>query len=63
LRHQNASVVDYLPEMPAPTGGIYEQYNVLGSPTGEQVSVVRGEPLPRAPRGFTWRVVEVHREP
>jgi hypothetical protein len=31
---------------------------VLGSPTGVRVTVARGQFLPAAPRGFTWRLVE-----
>jgi hypothetical protein len=49
---------EYTPEMLAPVGGAYEQCNVLGSLTGMRVTVARGEKLPPAPRGFTWRVVE-----
>jgi hypothetical protein len=41
-------------------GGVYELRNVLGSPAGERAIVARGDPLPAAPRGFTWRLLEAH---
>ena len=37
--------------------GAYEELNVLGTPTGMVHRAHEGEPLPRAPRGFTWRRV------
>jgi hypothetical protein len=51
---------EYPPGMRAPSGGVYEQRNVLGSPTGARITVVRGEVLPATPRGFTWSLVEAH---
>ena len=53
---------EYPPGMRAPSAGIYEQRNVLGSPTGVRVTVAEGEELPAAPRGFTWRVVNAQVE-
>jgi hypothetical protein len=55
-------VREYPPRMVAPSAGIYEQHNVLGASTGVRITVARGEILPAAPRGFTWRMVEAHRE-
>jgi hypothetical protein len=49
---------EYPPGMQAPSAGTYEQQNVLGTPTGLRIVVSRGEVLPAAPRGFTWRRVE-----
>jgi hypothetical protein len=49
---------EYSPQALAPVAGTYEQCSVLGSPTGVRVNLARGERLPAAPRGFTWRVVE-----
>ncbi len=49
---------EYPPGTRAPATGTYEQRNVLGSATGVRVSVAQLEPLPPAPRGFTWRPVE-----
>ena len=49
---------EYSPGAQAPSGGIYEQCNVLGSTTGDRITLAPGENLPAAPRGFTWRVVE-----
>jgi hypothetical protein len=42
---------------PAPAEGVYEVLNALGTRTGESVAARRGQPLPRLPRGFTWRLV------
>ena len=42
---------------PAPATGHYEELNVFGSHTGKTAHVTEGEPLPGAPRGFTWRRV------
>ena len=47
---------DYQPGDPAPETGDYEECNVFGSPTGTVAHVRKGEPLPGAPRGFTWRL-------
>ena len=52
---------EYPPGTAAPSGGIYEQRSVLGTPTGVRITVGRGQELPAAPRGFTWRVVELER--
>jgi hypothetical protein len=49
---------EYPPGIPAPVAGTYEQRNVFGSSTGARIVVARGEDLPRAPRGFTWRVID-----
>jgi len=40
----------------APTSGYYRLLNVLGTPTDYSVHVKRGEPLPIAPRGNSWRL-------
>jgi hypothetical protein len=47
---------------PAPTSATYEQMNVLGTPTGIRVRVRSGHPLPAAPIGHDWAVVEEHPE-
>ncbi len=39
--------------------GHYEELNVFGSPTGRRTTLVKGDRMPAAPRGFTWRLVEV----
>jgi hypothetical protein len=41
---------------------MYEQCSVLGTPTGVRIAVTRGQELPAAPRGFTWRAVELRPE-
>jgi hypothetical protein len=43
-----------LGELVSQTGN-YEQLNVFGTPTGKTIHVQRGEHLPAAPHGFTWR--------
>ena len=50
---------EYPPGTAAPTGGMYDQCGVLGTPTGVRITVERGQELPAAPRGFTWRAVEL----
>jgi hypothetical protein len=39
----------------APATAHYEELNVFGSRTGKVVRVTEGDPLPGAPRSFTWR--------
>ena len=51
-------MAEYPPGARAPLSGVYELRNVLGSPTGERTAVARGDPLPAAPRGFTWQLLE-----
>jgi hypothetical protein len=46
---------DILPAEPAPQTGYYEELNVLGRRTGYVIHARKGEELPSAPRGFTWR--------
>jgi hypothetical protein len=47
---------------PAPVSATYVQVNVFGSPTQIRVHVPRGHPLPGAPVGHEWVVVEEHPE-
>jgi hypothetical protein len=47
---------EYSPGAQAPTDGVYEQCNVLGSATGTRITLASGQKLPAAPRGFTWRM-------
>jgi len=49
-----ASIV-YDPRRPAPHTGMFEEVNIYGVITGAAAYVEQGEPLPGAPRGFTWR--------
>ncbi len=53
-------MAEYPPGARAPIRGVYELRNVLGSPAGERATVARGDPLPAAPRGFTWQVLDAH---
>ena len=46
---------EHMPGELAPHSGDYEELNVFGSPTGWSVYVHKGHPLPKLPRGFTWR--------
>jgi hypothetical protein len=48
-------VIEHAPGDPAPETGRYEEYDVPGYSTGRIVHVNEGDPLPVAPRGFTWR--------
>ncbi len=47
---------EYRPGELAPVSGQYEELNVLGARTGKIHSAQAGEPLPTAPRGFSWRL-------
>jgi hypothetical protein len=47
--------VDYLPGSEAPEDGVYEQLNIFGTSTGITERVGKGERLPLAPWGYTWR--------
>jgi hypothetical protein len=55
---ERAPTPEYPPGTRVPMSGVYEQRSVLGSSTGERITVARGEALPAAPRGFTWRLLE-----
>jgi hypothetical protein len=46
--------VDYLPGSEAPEDGVYEEL-IFGASTGITERVGKGERLPLAPRGYTWR--------
>jgi hypothetical protein len=48
----------HLPGQPAPASATYEQTNIFGSPTRIRVDVTQGSPLPAAPVGHGWAVVE-----
>ncbi len=48
-------IYDHKPGDPAPATGHYEELNVFGTPTGKVHHAREGEPLPRAPRNFSWR--------
>jgi hypothetical protein len=52
---RDAPVTQHPGEM-ARMGGLYKQLNIFGTPTGATVRAKQGEPLPAAPRGFTWRL-------
>ena len=53
---------DHQPGEPAPHTGRYEELNVFGSETGNVIHVRKGDPLPAAPHGFTWRLVQPREE-
>ena len=48
---------DHLPGSKAPAGGVYEELNMFGVSTGITEHVAKGERLPLAPQGYTWRKV------
>jgi hypothetical protein len=48
---------DHRPGELAPDSGQYSLLNVFGSMSSEAAQVLRGNRLPPAPRGFTWRMV------
>jgi len=53
-----AQELDHLkPGELAPATGAYKEHNVFGTPTGNRIDVTKGDLMPPAPRGFTWRRV------
>jgi hypothetical protein len=46
---------EYQPGDNAPATGKYEELNVFGARTGKWHHAQEGEPLPPAPRGYSWR--------
>jgi hypothetical protein len=50
---------EHAPGDAAPATGIYEQLTVMGSPTGIRVDVAHGHPMPSAPLGHSWTLVEI----
>lgn len=50
------------PGTPAPRSGVYQQTGPRGGRPGERVTSVRGIPLPAAPKGRTWTLVEQGRQ-
>ena len=51
-------MMEYAPGDIAPTTGRYELITVLGARNGRAEYVMEGDPLPAAPRRYTWRLVE-----
>ena len=54
-RNHQVEPINYAPGSAAPESGTYEQLDVFRIPTGITEHVIRGERLPLAPRGYTWR--------
>jgi hypothetical protein len=52
-RRQN----EHRPGARAPVAGHYHELNLFGAPTGKVHRAQGGDPLPGAPRGFTWRLI------
>ncbi len=49
----------FKPGQKAPISGQYARLNRVGKPTGHEVTVTRGEPLPPAPKkGQSFRLVD-----
>ena len=55
--------IEVMPGEPAPVTGRYEELNVLGARTGKIHHVYAGQPLPPAPRNFSWRLVQAECSP
>jgi hypothetical protein len=51
---------EYAPGDPAPVSGTYAEVNTFGTPTGLHAIAARGQPLPFAPRGWTWVLLKDH---
>ena len=54
-RNHQVEPINYAPGSEAPESGTYEQLDVFRIPTGISEHVIRGERLPLAPQGYTWR--------
>jgi hypothetical protein len=52
-RHQ-----EHAPGDAAAAAGVYEQLNVFGRPTGIRVALTHGHPLPNAPIGHSWMLID-----
>lgn len=50
------SAAEHPPGHPAPLAGVYRLLNIFGTETIEAAHVARGQPLPPAPLGHTWRL-------
>jgi hypothetical protein len=57
----DSRLVHLAPGTPAPKSGVYQQTGPRGGKPGERVTSARGSPLPPAPRGRTWTLVEQNR--
>jgi hypothetical protein len=51
---------EHAPGEAAPVGGTYEQLNIFGRATGTRVTLMHKHPLPDAPLGHNWTLVEEH---
>ena len=49
--------MNYSPGSEAPEDGVYEELNIFGTSTGITERLGKGERLPLAPQGYTWRTV------
>jgi hypothetical protein len=49
---------EHHPTDKAPASGNYELLNIFGTPTGETVTVNKGDSLPASARGYRWRLIE-----
>lgn len=58
MARERVAALTFRPGELAPVEGRYRQFNIFGSRTETAVHVQRGEPLPAAPRNFTWRLHE-----
>ncbi len=58
----DSQLVHIAPGTPAPKSGVYQQTGPRGGRPGKKVTSVRGSPLPAAPKGRTWTLVEQSRQ-
>jgi hypothetical protein len=49
--------MNYSPGSEAPEDGVYEGLNIFGTSAGITERLGKGERLPLAPQGYTWRKV------
>jgi hypothetical protein len=53
-----AKTTNLPPDTRTPRSGIYEQIGPRGGRTGEQAHSTRDKPLPPAPKGRSWTLVD-----
>jgi hypothetical protein len=61
-RPSDSQPVHLSPGTPAPKSGVYQQTGPRGGRPGEIVTSVRGSPLPAAPKGRAWTLVQRRRQ-
>jgi hypothetical protein len=54
--------LEHAPGEKAAAAGTFEQLNIFGRPNGIRADIAHGQPMPQAPSGHNWRLVEEGRD-